>query len=194
LALLWRSLPLLWRSLALRSGLPLRSRLALLWCSLALRSGLPLRSRLALLWGRTLLRSRLALRGRLPLLLRLVLLLLLTCLALLLLLTCLALLLLLTRLALLLLLTCLALLLRLVLLLRDCTIGFLQRRWGPHIAICRKRLGYGKTRWPAMVGTRKLCSIAAGGTLILYLCPHRRSVLLMHRRHFSRPRPHLETP
>jgi hypothetical protein len=168
---------------------------------------------LALLWGRTLLRSRLALRGRLPLLLRLVLLrltllllsclalllrlvllLLLTCLALLLLLTCLALLLLLTRLALLLLLTCLALLLRLVLLLRDCTIGFLQRRWGPHIAICRKRLGYGKTRWPAMVGTRKLCSIAAGGTLILYLCPHRRSVLLMHRRHFSRPRPHLETP
>ena len=176
MALLWRSLPLLWRSLALRSGLPLRSRLALLW-------------------GRTLLRSRLALRGRLPLLLRLVLLrltlLLLSCLALLL---RLVLLLLLTCLALLLLLTCLALLLRLVLLLRDCTIGFLQRRWGPHIAICRKRLGYGKTRWPAMVGTRKLCSIAAGGTLILYLCPHRRSVLLMHRRHFSRPRPHLETP
>lgn len=162
----------------MRSSLPLRSRLALLWRSLpllwrslALRSGLPLRSRLALLWGRTLLRSRLALRGRLPLLLRLVLL----------------------RLTLLLL-SCLALLLRLVLLLRDCTIGFLQRRWGPHIAICRKRLGYGKTRWPAMVGTRKLCSIAAGGTLILYLCPHRRSVLLMHRRHFSRPRPHLETP
>jgi hypothetical protein len=87
----------------------------------------------------------------------------------------------------------LLLLTRLVLLLRDRPIGFLQRRWGPYIAICRQRLGCGKTRWPAMVGTRKLSSIGAGGTLILYLRPHRRSVLLMHCRQFRRPRPLLQT-
>jgi hypothetical protein len=169
LPLLWSRLPLLLRLVLLRLTLLLLSRLMLL------RLTLLLLSRLALLRLPLLLLSRLAL-------LRLPLLLLLPCLPLLLL----------SRLVLLRL--TLLLLPRLMLLLRDSTIGFLQCRWSPHIAICGQRPGCGKTRWPAMVGTRKLCSIAAGGTLILDLCPHGRSVLLMHRRQFSRPRPHLETP
>jgi hypothetical protein len=44
-----------------------------------------------------------------------------------------------------------------------------------------------------MIHVRKLCSIGAGGALILHLRPHGCRVLLMHRRQFRRPRTHLET-
>ena len=44
-----------------------------------------------------------------------------------------------------------------------------------------------------MVDIRKLCSVGAGSALILDLCPHGRSVLLMHRCQFRGPRVHLET-
>jgi hypothetical protein len=83
--------------------------------------------------------------------------------------------------------SCLALLL-----LRDSPIGFLQRRWGLHVAVCRERPGYDQTAWPPMVDTRKLCAVGGGGMLILHLCPHRRSVLLMHRCQFRGTRVHLE--
>ena len=210
--LLWRSL-----SLLLRCGLALllRNRLALLlWCSLPLllwRSlALLLRCELALLLWSNL---PLLLRLRLPLLLWgcLTLLLWLLCLTLLLRLLRLTLLLRLLRLALLrcclplLLRCCLALLLRccltlllrrrlmLRLLLRYSSIGCLQSRWSPYAAICRERPGCDHASRPAMVDIRKLRPVGAGGALILHLCPHGRSVLLMHRCQFRGTRTHLET-
>jgi hypothetical protein len=72
--------------------------------------------------------------------------------------------------------SCLALLL-----LRYSTIGCLQRRWSPYVAICSKRPGDGHTSRPTMVDIRKLRSVGAGGALIFDLCPHGSGVLLMHR-------------
>lgn len=162
----WSCLPLLLRrslALLLRCSLPLRSSLPLLLrCRLALRSGLALLLRLTLL------------RCSLPLLLRCNLPLLRSCLTLLL------------RCRLVLLRSCLALLL-----LRDSPIGFLQRRWSPYVAICRNWLGHDEASWPAMVDTRKLCAVGAGGTLIVHLCAHGSGVLLMHRCQFRGARPHL---
>jgi hypothetical protein len=191
-------LALLWR-LALRSRLTLllalRSRLALL------RSGLTLLLLLALRSGLTLL-LLLALRSCLTLLLLLALRSCLTLLLLLALRSCLTLLLALrSGLALLLLpllrnclaLVRLALLTRLMLLLSNSPIGCPQRRWGPHVAICRKRPGDGHTAWPAVVDTRKLSVVGAGSTLILDLRPHRRSMLLVQRRQLRGPRSHPET-
>jgi hypothetical protein len=203
-------LALLWR-LALRSRLTLllalRSRLALLRSGLtlllllALRSGLTLLLLLALRSCLTLL-LLLALRSCLTLLLLLALRSCLTLLLLLALRSCLTLLLALrSGLALLLLpllrnclaLVRLALLTRLMLLLSNSPIGCPQRRWGPHVAICRKRPGDGHTAWPAVVDTRKLSVVGAGSTLILDLRPHRRSMLLVQRRQLRGPRSHPET-
>ena len=44
-----------------------------------------------------------------------------------------------------------------------------------------------------MVDIRKLRPVGAGSMFILDLCPHGRSVLLMHRCQFRGPRPHLNT-
>ena len=210
--LLRRRLVLLWRCLVLlRSGRCLM--LLLLRCCLALL--LLLGSCLALL---LLLRSRLTLllllRSRLALLLLLgscltLLLLLGSCLALLLLLgSCLALLLLLRsflalllllgrRLALLLLLrSFLALLLLLrsrLALLRCSLIARLQRRWGPHIAICSERLADGCAGWTALVNARELSPIGAGRMLILHLRRHGRRMRLTHRRQFRGSRLHLDS-
>ena len=216
--LLRRRLVLLWRCLVLlRSGrclmllllrcclallLLLGSCLVLLRCCLVL---LLLRCRLTLL---LLLGSCLALllllRSRLTLLLllrsRLALLLLLgSCLTLLLLLgSCLALMLLLgSCLALLLLLrSFLALLLLLrsrLALLRCSLIARLQRRWGPHIAICSERLADGCAGWTALVNARELSPIGAGRMLILHLRRHGRRMRLTHRRQFRGSRLHLDS-
>ena len=213
--LLRRRLVLLWRCLVLlRSGrclmllllrcclallLLLGSCLVLLRCCLVL---LLLRCRLTLL---LLLGSCLALlRCCLALLLLLgscltLLLLLGSCLALLLLLgSCLALLLLLgSCLALLLLLrSFLALLLLLgsrLALLRCSLIARLQRRWGPHIAICSERLADGCAGWTALVNARELSPIGAGRMLILHLRRHGRRMRLTHRRQFRGSRLHLDS-
>ena len=206
--LLRRRLVLLWRCLVLlRSGRCLM--LLLLRCCLAL----------LLLLGSCLVLLRcclvlLLLRCRLTLLLLLgscltLLLLLGSCLALLLLLgSCLALLLLLRsflalllllgrRLALLLLLrSFLALLLLLgsrLALLRCSLIARLQRRWGPHIAICSERLADGCAGWTALVNARELSPIGAGRMLILHLRRHGRRMRLTHRRQFRGSRLHLDS-
>jgi hypothetical protein len=150
--------------------LVLRSRLVLL----RLWSRLPL---LLLLGHLTLL----LLRGRLPLLL---------------LRSRLALLLLRSRLPLLLLRGRRLVLLRsrlVLLLLHYSAIGCLQRRWSFHVAIGRKRLVDRHIGRAATIRTGKLSLVGAGSTLILDLCPHGRSVRLMHRRQFGRPRTRLET-
>ena len=168
LLLLWGSLALLLLGCSLT--LLLRSSLALLllWGGLAL----------LLLWRRLTL-----LRGRLTLLLlrcRLALLLLWRRLALLLLL--------LNRLTLLLLLLTR---LTLLLLLRS-LIAYLQRRWGPDIAIRRKRLSDGRTGRTAMIDVRKLSPVGAGNVLIPHLCSHGRSMRLTASRQFRRPGTHLQ--
>jgi hypothetical protein len=170
---------------------------------------------LPLLRSLTLLRSSLTLRG-LVLLLHLALLLLLLhlvllCLVLLLLLLrlvllhlvllCLVLLLLLLRLVLLCL-VLLLLLLRLVLLslvllclvlLLYSPIGLLQSRWGPHVAICRKRPGRCHVGRASVVDRRKLSPVRSGCLRVLHLCPHRRSMLLMQSCQFHRPCSHLHS-
>ena len=173
--------------------LRLRKRLALLL--------LLLRSHFALLWRylALLLRGSLALlrlRKRLALLLRrsLTLLRLRNCLALLLLRSRLALLLLRSPLAPLLLRRSLTLLLLrsrlalLLLLLLYNPIRSLQRRWSSYIAIGRKRMADSHIGRAAMIRTGKLGPVGSGGTLILHLSTHGRSVRLMHRRQLRRMR------
>ena len=178
--------------------LRLRRCLALLW----------LRIHLALLWLRIrltllLLRIHLALlllRGKLPLFrirlahlrlrIRLTLLLLLLRIPLALLLLRIPLTPLLLRIGLTLLLLRIPLTLLLLLYI---PIGCLERCWSSHVAIGRKRLVDSHIRWAAMIRVGKLGPVSAGSMLILHLCPHGRSVLLMHRRQFLRPRPFLDT-
>jgi hypothetical protein len=131
---------------------------------LALLCGLTLRSRLTLRSGLALLLGRLALRGGLALLL-----------------LCLAL-----RGCLMLLLNRLALLL-----LRYCTIGCLQGRRGPHVAICRKRLIDSQTGWTTVVDAGKLGTVGAGHVLILNLCMHGRGMGFVASRQLRRSGAHL---
>jgi hypothetical protein len=93
----------------------------------------------------------------------------------------------------------LVLLLRLVLfslvllLLRYSPIGFLQSRWGPHVVICRKRPGCCHVGRASVVDRRKLSPVRSGCLLVLHLCPHRPSMLLMPGSKFRRPCPHLHS-
>jgi hypothetical protein len=151
---------------------------------------------LPLLRSLTLLRSSLTLRGLVLLLhlapLLLLLHLVLLCLVLLLLLLhlvllCLVLLLLLLRLVL------LSLVLLCLVLLLYSPIGLLQSRWGPHVAICRKRPGRCHVGRASVVDRRKLSPVRSGCLRVLHLCPHRRSMLLMQSCQFRRPCSHLHS-
>ena len=110
----------------------------------------------------------------------------------------LALFLLLRRLALLLLLNRLPLFLLLrsrltLLLLRSSLIVRLQRRRSPHVAIGRKRLADRKAGRTAMIDTRKLSPIGAGGALILHLRRHGRGMGRTQRRQFRGSCSHLHS-
>jgi hypothetical protein len=100
---------------------------------------------------------------------------------------CLVLLLLLLRLVL------LSLVLLCLVLLLYSPIGLLQSRWGPHVAICRKRPGRCHVGRASVVDRRKLSPVRSGCLRVLHLCPHRRSMLLMQSCQFRRPCSHLHS-
>ena len=78
-------------------------------------------------------------------------------------------------------------------LLRGSLIACLQRRWSPHVTICRERLVDDRAGGTAMVDTRKLSPIRAGSTLILHLRPHGCGTRLTQRRQFRGSRSHLDS-
>src|SRR5580658_2126939 len=62
------------------------------------------------------------------------------------------------------------------------------QRWGSsHVAIGSEWLIDGDVRRAAVICSGELGAVGAGGALILHLCPHGRSVLLMHCRQFRGP-------
>jgi hypothetical protein len=87
----------------------------------------------------------------------------------------------------------LVLLLQCLALLRFSLIVCLHGRRHANVAICRKGLADGKIGWPAMIDVRKLRAVGAGDMLVLNLCPHGRSMLLMQSCQFRGSGSHLQS-